>query len=471
MLLISRIVGGHAVAVGQREHQQNGHAHDVARPEGHDAEGLAGEVPHRRHDAAHQDGPERGPLVHLFPIDADDEHHACHRADLERAGDLAQNGGGVQPQEGGHQADAHNGQLGEAQLRFVVGVRLDEGHVEVPGQGGGQGQQEGRTGGEHGGNDGHAGDAAHNVAVPPRHAVEDGPGGGVRHQVLARHTHKGGEQGEEDDQKGGHGDAGVGGLFALGAVHVGHQGGGENEAEHGAHRGADHALHVGVVHPQEVLGQGLADGGQAAHLAEGQEGHQAHTGVQHGGVDNVHAGDAPQAHQRLDDEDARHHPGHHRDVHVDHGGQHRRRGPGLHGKHDAVHHHDDDHHHQAGAVVKAELKGLGDGVGPVVAGHTVELADGEYEHQHPQGLPPVGPHGGQAGVEGGGGAAHGAGAGHHLTEHQKANQDGPQVFLRQKKGFGVIGALGPAAEIPAHRGRNHDIGDNNKKCCHNNEVL
>ena len=67
--------------------------------------------------------------------------------------------------------------------------------------------------------------------------------------MLAGHANKGGGQGEDDYQDSGCRNTVVRRFFAFGSVHVGYQGGRQDEAKHGAYGSADHTLNIGVVHP------------------------------------------------------------------------------------------------------------------------------------------------------------------------------------------------------------------------------
>ena len=165
--------------------------------------------------------------------------------------------------------------------------------------------------------------------------------------------------------------------------------------------------------------------------------------VEDGGVHDVHGGDALEADEGLDDEDDAHDPGHDGDVDVYHGSEDVGRGLRLHGEEDAVDDEDDYHDdHTAAAGVEAELKGLGHRVGAVVARDAVQLADGEDEDEDAEGLAPVRPSGRQAEAEGGLGAAHGARARYHLTEHDEADEDGAEFFFAYEEGVYVVARLG-----------------------------
>ena len=178
--------------------------------------------------------------------------------------------------------------------------------------------------------------------------------------------------------------------------------------------------------------------------------------VEDGGVHDVHGGDALEADEGLDDEDDAHDPGHDGDVDVYHGSEDVGRGLRLHGEEDAVDDEDDYHDdHTAAAGVEAELKGLGHRVGAVVARDAVQLADGEDEDEDAEGLAPVRPSGRQAEAEGGLGAAYGARARDHFTEHDEADEDCAEFFFAYEEGVYVVARLGAGAENPAD-GCGHD---------------
>ena len=173
------------------------------------------------------------------------------------------------------------------------------------------------------------------------------------------------------------------------------------------------------------------------------------------------------ADEGLDDEDDAHDPGHDGDIDVYHGREDVGRGLRLHGEEDAVDDEDDDHDdHAAAAGIEAELKGLGHGVGAVIARDAVKFADGEHEHEDAEGLAPVRPGGGHAYAEGGLGAADGARARYHLAEHDEADEDGAELFFAHEEGVYVVARLGAGAEYPAY-GRGHDyVSDDQNKLYH-----
>ena len=218
---------------------------------------------------------------------------------------------------------------------------------------------------------------------------------------------------------------------------------------------------------QELAAESLADDVKAADMVPGEDADYHAAYVQNCRVYDVHRGYALEADKGLDDEDDAHNPGHDGDVDANHGCDDVGRGLRLHGEQDAVDDEHDDHDDHAALLgIKAELKGLGHGVGAVVAGHTVELADGEYEDEHAQGLAPVGPRGRETEAERSLRAADGARAGNHFAEHREADENGAELFFAYEEAVDVVAGLGAGTQHPADQ-RGYDyIADNHNQFCH-----
>ena len=275
-------------------------------------------MPYGSDKTADEHCPERGLLVDLLPVSADDENHTGNRTDLERAVDLREDGACVDAEEGSDETEHDERDLGESELLLVGCILVDKSNVEVAGQGGGDGQQECGSGGENSCDDSHGSQSADCRAEGIGNGVEDGSCFCIGVHDLAEHTDECGEECEDDNEDSSGDNAGVSDLLGLGTVNVCDEGGGQDEREHAAGCIADDCAEGRLGNAEVVCAESLTDYVEAADIVPCEDADDNAADVKNGCVDDVHCGDALEADKTLNDEDDAHDPGHCGQINIEH---------------------------------------------------------------------------------------------------------------------------------------------------------